>query len=99
MPEPLSRNCRFRPPRASRRKPPRRRPDAAGVLVSVALDAGYFDQAHLINESRALTGLTPSELVGSSSRPTPVARDDSAAGPSGGADGACVSSAAAVRPI
>ena len=54
----------------------------------VALDSGYFDQAHLINESRKLTGLTPSELVGSS-----------AAGPSGGMDGACVSSAVAIRPI
>ena len=28
-----------------------------------ALDAGYYDQAHMIAECRSLTGLTPTELV------------------------------------
>ncbi len=30
---------------------------------TAALDAGYYDQAHMISESRSLTGLTPTELV------------------------------------
>jgi transcriptional regulator GlxA family with amidase domain len=32
-------------------------------LARAAIDAGYADQAHLSRECRALTGLTPVELV------------------------------------
>ena len=35
------------------------RPDWAAV----ALDAGYYDQAHMIGECRELTGVTPTELA------------------------------------
>jgi AraC-like DNA-binding protein len=31
--------------------------------ASLALDAGYFDQAHLVNEFRALSGLTPGAFL------------------------------------
>lgn len=31
--------------------------------TQLALEAGYYDQAHLINEFRALAGLTPGELL------------------------------------
>lgn len=31
--------------------------------TQLALEAGYYDQAHLINEFRALSGLTPGELL------------------------------------
>jgi AraC-like DNA-binding protein len=30
--------------------------------ANVALDSGYYDQSHLVNELRALAGLTPSQL-------------------------------------
>lgn len=33
-------------------------------LVELAIDCGYADQAHLTREVRALTGLTPTALVG-----------------------------------
>jgi AraC-like DNA-binding protein len=33
-------------------------------LASLALDAGYYDQSHMNGELRALTGLTPRQLVG-----------------------------------
>jgi AraC-like DNA-binding protein len=29
----------------------------------VAFDAGYADQSHLVSETRALTGLSPTELA------------------------------------
>ena len=29
------------------------------AIADVALEAGYFDQAHMINDFRALTGMTP----------------------------------------
>lgn len=32
--------------------------------MSLALDAGYYDLAHMINDCRELTGLSPSELRG-----------------------------------
>ncbi len=35
-----------------------------GEWAQVALDCGYYDQAHFINEFRALSGLTPSEYCG-----------------------------------
>jgi AraC-like DNA-binding protein len=31
--------------------------------IDVALDGGFYDQAHLVNELRAFTGLTPGELA------------------------------------
>jgi len=40
-----------------------RRPAAAG-WAELALDGGFYDQAHLANEFRALCGLTPTEFVG-----------------------------------
>jgi AraC-like DNA-binding protein len=36
--------------------------DAAPGLAELAVDAGYADQAHLGRETRALAGLTPTEL-------------------------------------
>jgi methylphosphotriester-DNA--protein-cysteine methyltransferase len=30
---------------------------------SAALEAGYYDQAHMIAECRSLTGVTPTELA------------------------------------
>jgi len=30
--------------------------------ASLALDAGYYDQAHMIAECRLLTGVTPTQL-------------------------------------
>lgn len=35
-----------------------------GSLAKVAADCGYFDQAHLDQEWRALTGLTPTSWIG-----------------------------------
>jgi AraC-like DNA-binding protein len=32
--------------------------------VSVALDAGYYDQSHLIADVRELTGLSPGSWLG-----------------------------------
>src|SRR5581483_6082806 len=37
---------------------------AAGDLAAAAFAAGYADQAHLTRECRALTGLSPRQLVG-----------------------------------
>jgi AraC-like DNA-binding protein len=36
--------------------------DAAPGLAELAVEAGYADQAHLGRETRALAGLTPTEL-------------------------------------
>ena len=33
-----------------------------GVWAGIAVESGFFDQSHLIRESRALTGLTPQNL-------------------------------------
>jgi AraC-like DNA-binding protein len=35
-----------------------------GALARAATEAGYADQAHLSRDCRALTGLTPGELLG-----------------------------------
>ncbi|TDR73808.1 AraC family transcriptional regulator [Paludibacterium purpuratum] len=39
------------------------RPDATGRLASLAQDCGYFDQAHMTKDFRALTGHTPGDLA------------------------------------
>jgi AraC-like DNA-binding protein len=55
----------------------------ANRLLDLALDAGYFDQAHFNHDLRALTGKTPSELLaGVRGRPhfyTPPASSSSSA--------------------
>lgn len=38
------------------------RRSAAPAWASVAVDHGFYDQAHLVNEFRALCGITPAEL-------------------------------------
>lgn len=43
------------------------RAQASPRWADVAADAGYYDQAHLANEFRALCGLTPSEYFGRAS--------------------------------
>ncbi len=40
-----------------------RQPDRAN-WASVAATAGYYDQAHLITEFRAIAGVTPQGLLG-----------------------------------
>ncbi|MBL0889737.1 MAG: AraC family transcriptional regulator [Gemmatimonadaceae bacterium] len=47
--------------------------------TQLALDAGYYDQAHLVNEFRELAGLTPGELLRSVSHSsnTPAGARDS----------------------
>lgn len=54
----------------------------ANRLLDLALDAGYFDQAHFNHDLRALTGKTPSQLLaGAQGRPhfyTPPASSSSA---------------------
>ncbi|TGT34837.1 helix-turn-helix domain-containing protein, partial [Mesorhizobium sp. M8A.F.Ca.ET.165.01.1.1] len=40
----------------------RQQSDASTALL--AIEAGYADQAHLIRESRRLTGVTPTALAG-----------------------------------
>lgn len=42
----------------------RRAASETGGWAQIAADAGYYDQAHMITEFRALTGRTPVELVG-----------------------------------
>jgi AraC-like DNA-binding protein len=42
----------------------RRIPTGAVDWADVALDCGYFDQAHLIHEFRSISGLSPGEYVG-----------------------------------
>ena len=32
--------------------------------VDVALESGFYDQSHLVNEFRALCGVTPTEFMG-----------------------------------
>jgi methylphosphotriester-DNA--protein-cysteine methyltransferase len=41
----------------------RRRREAGRSWIEIALDSGFYDQAHLVNELRAFTGLTPGELA------------------------------------
>lgn len=55
-PKETCRLARFRAVLALRR-------DARRSWTDVALDVGYCDQAHLVHELRAFTGLTPSELA------------------------------------
>ncbi len=40
------------------------REEASPSWASVAVGAGYYDQAHLISEFRAIAGVTPSALLG-----------------------------------
>lgn len=54
-PKQLCRVLRFRHAAA------KARPAEHGDWSNLALDCGYYDQAHFINEFRALSGLTPSE--------------------------------------
>lgn len=39
------------------------RPQAGGKLAALAQDCGYFDQAHMARDFRALSGFTPSEML------------------------------------
>ena len=43
----------------------RRRREPTRAWVELALESGFYDQAHLANEVRALTGVTPGDLDGS----------------------------------
>lgn len=56
-PKHLARILRFR--HAAQRARPARRADWA----TIALDCGYYDQAHLINEFREFSGLPPAEFA------------------------------------
>ena len=58
-PKAACRLARFREVLVRRRRQPTR---AWGEL---ALDTGFYDQAHLANELKAFTGVTPSDLAGS----------------------------------
>jgi AraC-like DNA-binding protein len=40
------------------------REDGAASWASIAAGAGYYDQAHLITEFRAIAGVTPRVLLG-----------------------------------
>jgi AraC-like DNA-binding protein len=42
----------------------RLRSGAASSLTAVALDGGYYDQAHFIADVKAFSGMTPGELLG-----------------------------------
>ncbi|TDQ01435.1 helix-turn-helix transcriptional regulator [Labedaea rhizosphaerae] len=55
-PKQVARLMRFERAGALLRRGPR-------PLAEVALDAGYYDQAHLTNEWRAMAGCTPSEWI------------------------------------
>ncbi|MFQ5599552.1 MAG: DUF6597 domain-containing transcriptional factor [Candidatus Krumholzibacteriia bacterium] len=48
---------------------------------AVAVDAGYYDQAHMISEFRALTGLTPGRFAASPRRQVPFFQDIRRPGP------------------
>ena len=37
--------------------------DGGAPWAEVALTAGYYDQSHLINEFRSITGITPARYV------------------------------------
>lgn len=56
-PKEVCRLARFRALLTRCRKAPRR------SWIEVALEGGYYDQAHLIHEVRAFTGLTPGQLA------------------------------------
>lgn len=36
---------------------------ASPIWAAISLESGYYDQAHMVNECRDLTGLTPTELA------------------------------------
>lgn len=57
-PKEACRLARFREVLVRRRRAPAR------SWAELALDAGYYDQAHLANDLKAFTGVTPSELAG-----------------------------------
>jgi AraC-like DNA-binding protein len=59
-PKHLARILRFR--HAAQRAAPAQRADWA----TIALDCGYYDQAHLINEFREFSGLSPAEFASAS---------------------------------
>ena len=59
-PKHLARILRFR--HAAQRAAPAQRADWA----TIALDCGYYDQAHLINEFREFSGLPPAEFASAS---------------------------------
>jgi transcriptional regulator GlxA family with amidase domain len=40
--------------------------------AQMALDAGYYDQAHLVNDFRALCGVTPTEYLRRLARSSPA---------------------------
>lgn len=56
-PKATCRLARFRAVLARFRRAPRR------SWIETALEAGFYDQAHLVHELRAFTGLTPGELA------------------------------------
>lgn len=55
-----------------------RRPRTSMGLAAPAHAAGYFDQAHLSRDCRALTGRTPSALLGLASDPSKTSPPESA---------------------
>ncbi len=52
------------------------REDRGLSWASIAAETGYYDQAHLIEESRAIAGVTPRALLGELGVPRPQLRED-----------------------